>query len=62
MAPKAYLYALPYNLYKEQHLQKYGAHGTSVRYLSKRAAEMLHKPEAEVNLIVAHIGDFLCFA
>ena len=57
MPPKAFLYALPYDLYKERDLQKYGAHGTSVRYLVKEAAQMLGKPADSVNLIVAHIGE-----
>ena len=57
MPPKAFLYALPYDLYNERDLQKYGAHGTSVRYLVKEAAQMLGKPADSVNLIVAHIGE-----
>lgn len=50
------MYALPYDLYEERGLRRYGAHGTSVQYLVKRASHMLQKPVEEVNLIVAHLG------
>lgn len=56
MPPRAYHYALPYELYKEMGLQRYGAHGTSVQYLVKKASELLQKPPQSLNLIVAHLG------
>lgn len=56
MPPKSFLYALPYDLYEQRGLRRYGAHGTSVHYLVKRAAQMLNKPVGNVNLIVAHLG------
>jgi len=56
MPPRAYQYALPYELYRERGLQRYGAHGTSVQYLVKKAAELLQRPAHRLNLIVAHLG------
>lgn len=42
MPPKAYTYALPQQLCEEHHLRRYGAHGTSYRYLVKKAAQVRH--------------------
>ena len=56
MPPKAFMYAVPYDLYKQRGLRRYGAHGTSVQYLVKRASQMLQKSVENVNLIVAHLG------
>lgn len=50
------MYALPYDLYEQYGLRRYGAHGTSVQYLVKKASQMLQKPGNQCNLIVAHIG------
>lgn len=50
------MYALPYDLYQQRGLRRYGAHGTSVQYLVQKASQMLQKPQEETNLIVAHIG------
>lgn len=57
MPQEAYLYALPYNLYKEQHIRRYGAHGTSHFYVSREAAKMLDKPVEELNVITCHLGN-----
>lgn len=57
MPQEAYLYALPYNLYKEQHIRRYGAHGTSHFYVSREAAKMLNKPVEELNVITCHLGN-----
>ena len=54
---KAYLYAVPYELYEENRVRRYGFHGTSHRYVAKRAAAILGKPEDDVNLITAHLGN-----
>lgn len=54
---KAFLYALPYRLYKEHGIRKYGFHGTSHAFVSQRAATMLHKNYDECNLITAHLGN-----
>lgn len=56
MPPAAYTYALPAELAKREGLRRYGAHGTSYRYLVGAAAKMLGRPAAELNLIIGHIG------
>ncbi len=53
----AYLYALPYAFYEKYRIRRYGFHGTSHAYVTRRAAEMLGKPESEVNLITVHLGN-----
>ncbi len=55
MPKSAYLYALPYEWYTEQRIRRYGFHGTSHRYVSMRAAELLNKPKP--NLITLHLGN-----
>lgn len=55
--PKSnYLYPLPYQYYTRYGARKYGAHGTSHRYVSLRAAELLGKPLASLKLITLHLG------
>lgn len=56
MPPAAYTYALPAELAKREGLRRYGAHGTSYRFLVGAAAKMLGRPAAELNLIIGHIG------
>lgn len=51
-----YLYSIPYKYYKEFGIRKYGAHGTSVRYVAPRAAKMMHKNINIARLIVCHLG------
>jgi acetate kinase len=53
----AYLYALPYDLYEEHGVRKYGFHGTSHKYVSERAAIMLNRPLEELRLITCHLGN-----
>lgn len=53
----AYLYALPYQYYEKYGIRRYGFHGTSVRYVSGRAAEMLGRPLETLKLIVCHMGN-----
>lgn len=55
--PVHYLYSLPYKYYEKYRARKYGAHGTSVRYVSHRAAELLNKPFNELKMIVCHLGN-----
>lgn len=50
------LYSLPYEWYEKYGARKYGAHGTSHRYVASRAAALLGKPLDELNLITCHIG------
>ncbi len=54
---KAYLYALPYKLYKDHGIRRYGFHGSSHVFVSQQAAKQLNKPLQECNLITAHLGN-----
>ncbi len=56
MPDYAYRYAVPHAWYTELGVRRYGFHGTSHLYVSKRAAKMLGKPAAQCNLITLHIG------
>ena len=53
----AYLYALPYSLYKEHGVRRYGFHGTSHYYVAGEAAKMLGKEREQTNVISAHLGN-----
>ena len=53
----AYLYALPYELYEKYRIRRYGFHGTSHRYVARRAASLLKKGKYEVNIITVHLGN-----
>ncbi len=57
MPPHAYLYGIPYELYRRYKIRRYGFHGTSHRFVSKKAAEMLGKPYDELKIITAHLGN-----
>jgi acetate kinase len=57
LAPEAYLYAIPYEIYEKYRVRKYGFHGTSHAYVSRRAAEILGKKPEEVNVITCHLGN-----
>lgn len=58
MPPKAYLWALPYEYYEKYAVRRYGFHGTSHRFVSKRCAELLGKPDAQgTKIITCHIGN-----
>ncbi|ETS99807.1 acetate kinase [Providencia sp. PROV188] len=57
MPEEAYLYALPYELYSEHSIRRYGAHGTSHFYVSREAAKKLNKPVDELNVITCHLGN-----
>jgi acetate kinase len=56
LAPYAYLYGLPYDLYKKEGIRRYGFHGTSHRYISLKAAEVLKRPLGELEIISCHLG------
>lgn len=56
MKPVNYLYSISYEYYQKYGVRKYGAHGTSVRYVSAHAAKMLRKPLAQMRMIVMHLG------
>ena len=53
---KAYLYAIPYEYYEKYSIRKYGFHGTSHRFVSKRAAELVNKPIEDLKIITCHLG------
>ncbi|AEE96880.1 acetate/propionate family kinase [Mahella australiensis] len=53
----AYMYGLPYDVYTQYKIRRYGAHGTSHKYVSLRAAKMLGKAPEEVKLITCHLGN-----
>ena len=55
--PKAYMYPLPYELYEKYAIRKYGAHGTSHRYISERAAAFMDEPIEDLKLITCHLGN-----
>jgi acetate kinase len=57
MTEDAFMYATPYAWYEKYQVRKYGFHGTSHKYVSQRAAEILGKPLNETKLIVLHIGN-----
>lgn len=57
MPPVAYTYALPYEYYEKDGVRRYGFHGTSHRYVSGRAADMLGKPIEKLKLISCHLGN-----
>lgn len=53
----AYMYALPYELYEEYRIRRYGFHGTSHGYVAMRAADMLGRPIEELKIITCHLGN-----
>lgn len=57
MPPKAYMYGVPYEYYERLHVRRYGFHGTSHRYVSKRAAEFLGKKPEDLRIITCHLGN-----
>lgn len=54
---KNYLYSIPTEYYEKYGVRKYGAHGTSHKYVAERAAEMLDRPLDELKLITCHLGN-----
>lgn len=57
MPSGAYMYSLPYEYYENYGIRKYGFHGTSHKYVSQRAAEMMGRPIEELRLISCHLGN-----
>lgn len=57
MPEKAFLYGLPYEMYKENHIRKYGFHGTSHKYVSYRTAEILGRDVKELKIVTCHLGN-----
>lgn len=57
MPEEAYLYGIPYEYYRKYKVRRYGFHGTSHSYVSKRAAEVLGRKYEDLKLIVCHLGN-----
>lgn len=57
MPPQSYIYGIPYEWYEKYKIRRYGFHGTSHLYVSKRAAVLLGKKPQDVNLVTLHIGN-----
>ncbi len=57
MPKKAYLYGIPYEYYEKYKIRRYGFHGTSHSYVSKRTAEILHRNYQDFKVIVCHLGN-----
>jgi len=57
MPARAYMYAIPYSLYKKYGIRRYGFHGTSHRYVSKQACELLGCRYEEKKIITCHLGN-----
>ncbi|WP_448903098.1 acetate/propionate family kinase [Eubacterium sp.] len=57
MPPKAYLYPIPYEYYKKYKIRRYGFHGTSHSYVSKRVAQIMDTPYDKLKTIVCHLGN-----
>ncbi len=57
MPDKAYMYGLPYEYYEKYKVRRYGFHGTSHSFVSKRTAEILEKPYEDTKTIVCHLGN-----
>jgi len=57
MPEEAFLYALPYKLYRDNGIRRYGMHGTSHYYISLQVADVLQRPVTELNIINSHLGN-----
>jgi acetate kinase len=57
LPPQAFLYAIPYDLYQQHHIRRYGFHGTSHRYVTEAASQVLGRRLAETNVITCHLGN-----
>lgn len=57
MPEATFLYPLPYNVYEDFRIRRYGFHGTSHRYVTNQAAAFLGKPVEQINLITCHLGN-----
>ena len=57
MPERAYMYGLPYEYYEQYKVRRYGFHGTSHSFVSRRAAEMMERPYEDLKTIVCHLGN-----
>ncbi len=57
LPPKAFMYGIPYEYYEKYGVRKYGAHGTSHRYIAERAADFIDEPLEDLKIITCHLGN-----
>lgn len=57
MTPESFLFPVPYNWYKEYKIRRYGAHGTSHKFVNRKAAELMGKDVNTLNMITCHLGN-----
>lgn len=57
MPPVSYIYPLPYNVFEEMRMRRFGFHGPSHRYVAMKAAEMMDKPLKELCIVTCHLGN-----
>ena len=57
MPEEAYMYAIPYEYYEKHDIRRYGFHGTSHKYVAKKAAELMDKEQKDVKVITCHLGN-----
>ena len=57
MPKQAYIYGIPYKYYRDQHVRRYGFHGTSHEYVGRRAAEIMGKNFDDLKIITCHLGN-----
>ena len=57
MPPQAYMYGISWDMYEKYHIRRYGAHGTSHRYVAREMAKLLDKPLEETKIVTCHIGN-----
>ena len=57
LPPKAFLYALPYDIYERHKVRRYGFHGTSHGYVASEAARLIGRPLEQLELVTAHLGN-----
>ena len=57
MPDYAYMYPIPYEMYEKYHIRRYGAHGTSHRFVSIEMAKRLNKPVEETKIVTCHVGN-----
>ena len=57
MPPQAYMYGISWDMYEKYHIRRYGAHGTSHRFVARETAKLLGKPVEETKIVTCHIGN-----
>ena len=62
MLPEAYFYALPYEFFEKNRIRRYGFHGTSLKYVTQRAIELLLSPIEKMKMVICHLGSGITVA